>query len=48
MKTHTIEVKAEDWETSKYRTREWEERVDITRWEHHFDTGMYYITIRVK
>jgi hypothetical protein len=60
MKTHTIEVKAEDWKDSKYRTREWEKRVDIARWEHHFDncfckmcektstSGMYYIIIRIK
>ena len=48
MKTHTIVVKAEDWKDSKYRTREWERRVDITRWEHDFVNKIYKITIRIK
>lgn len=48
MKTHTIEVKEEDWKDSKYRTRKWEERVDIVKWEHDFVKNMYFITIRIK
>lgn len=48
MKTHTIEVKEENWKDSKYRTREWERRVDITRWEHDFVNKIYKITIRIK
>jgi hypothetical protein len=48
MKTHTFEVKAEDWKDSKYRTRDWERRVNITRWEHDYEKGMYFITIKIK
>ena len=48
MKTHTIEVKGVDWETSKYKTIEWEKRVDITRWEHNYEMDIYFITIRIK
>jgi hypothetical protein len=48
MKTHTIEVKEEDWKDSKYRTRKWEERVGITRWEHDYVNKTYKITIKIK
>ena len=48
MKTHAFEIKEEDWETSKYRTRKWEERVNITRWEHDYVDKMYRITIQTK
>jgi len=47
-KTHDIIVKEEDWATSKYRTREWEKRVDIARWEHDYEKKIYTITINVK
>ena len=48
MKTHTIEVKEENWKDSKYRTRAWEKRVCITRWEHDYVDKVYRITIKVK
>jgi len=48
MKTHKIIVKGEDWAESKYRTRKWEERVDIARWEHDYVANEYTITINVK
>ena len=48
MKTHTFEVKEADWKDSKYRTRDWERRVNITRWEHDYVAKMYYITIKIK
>ena len=48
MKTHTIEVKEVNWKDSKYRTREWEKRVDIVKWEHDYVDKVYKITIRIK
>jgi len=48
MKTHRIEVSEEDWKTSKYRTREWEKRVDIVRWEHDYENKVYKIDIKIK
>jgi hypothetical protein len=48
MKTHTFEIKEEDWTESKYRTHKWEERVNITRWEHDHIDKMYKITIQIK
>jgi len=48
VKTHTIEIKEEDWTESKYRTREWEKRVNITRWEHDYVDKIYLITIQTK
>lgn len=48
MKTHRITVKAEDWKASKYRTREWEKRVNIVRWEHDYVNEEYNIDIGIK
>lgn len=48
MKTHTFEIKEEDYKNSKYSTSEWEKRVNITRWEHDYVDKMYRITIRIK
>lgn len=48
MKTHTFIVKEEDWKESKYRTREWEERVNIVKWTHDFVKGEYEIIIKTK
>jgi hypothetical protein len=48
MKTHRITVSEEDWKESKYRTREWERRVNIVKWEHNYEDKMYYIDIAVK
>lgn len=48
MKTHTIIVKEEDWAGSKYRTQNWEKRVNITQWVHDYEKGQYEITIGIK
>ena len=32
-----------DWIDSKYRTKEWEQSVKITRWEHNHLTKKYII-----
>tara|TARA_R110002050_G_scaffold34397_8_gene86862 strand:+ start:27979 stop:28125 length:147 start_codon:yes stop_codon:yes gene_type:complete len=48
MKTHVFTVKEENWSESKFRTKEWEKRVNIVRWEHDFVDKVYYITIRIK
>lgn len=47
-RTHIIVVEEKDWKDSKYRTREWEKRVNIIRWEHDFEEKVYKITIKVK
>tara|TARA_R110000744_G_scaffold7342_3_gene25312 strand:+ start:6864 stop:7097 length:234 start_codon:yes stop_codon:yes gene_type:complete len=38
-----IIVRECDWNKSKYRTVEWEHSVNITRWEHDFEKGVYVI-----
>jgi hypothetical protein len=48
MKTHTFEIPEAEWAESKYRTREWEKRVKITRWEHDYVDKMYRISIQTK
>jgi len=48
MKTHKIVVEEKDWEDSQYRTRKWEERVNIVRWEHDYVKKIYEITIKIK
>lgn len=48
MKTHKIIVKEEDWSESQYRTRKWEKRVNIVRWEHDYVKNEYEITIKIK
>ena len=48
MKTHKIIVKGEDWDESKYRTREWERRVNIIKWTHDYENEEYIIEIKIK
>jgi hypothetical protein len=48
MNTHTFEIKERDWQASKFRTRGWEKRVNIVRWEHDYENEMYFITIKTK
>lgn len=48
MKTHTFKIEEKDWSSSKYKTRDWEKRVDITRWEHDYIDKVYRITIKIK
>jgi hypothetical protein len=40
---HKIELTEEEYKESKYSTYEWEQSVEIERWEHHF--GDKYIII---
>lgn len=48
MKTHIFKINESDWESSKYRTKDWEKRVNIVRWEHDYEKGVYLITIKTK
>jgi len=43
-----IIIKEEDWETSIYRTREWEGSVEIVRWEHDYENKQYIIDYKEK
>ena len=43
-----IIVKECDWETSKYRTVEWEQSVEIVRWEHDYEKRQYVIDYNEK
>lgn len=38
-----VVVKEVDWENSIYRTKEWEDSVEIVRWEHDFENKTYTI-----
>ena len=38
-----VTIKECDWSESKYKTVEWEKSVNITRWEHDFEKGIYII-----
>jgi len=42
---NSITIKENDWETSKFKTKEWARRVNITRWEHDFEKEEYNITL---
>jgi hypothetical protein len=48
MKTHRITIKESDWNDSKYKTKEWEIRVNIARWEHDYVNKVYHIDIKIK
>lgn len=48
MNKHIITVQEKDWSNSKYKTRKWEERVNIVNWEHDYENKVYNITIKVK
>lgn len=39
-----ITIKEYDWDDSKFKTIEWEKSVNITRWEHDLEKGIYIIT----
>lgn len=41
-------VKEVDWANSKYRTREWEQSVEIVRWEHNYEKKQYIIDYNEK
>ena len=44
-KQSIITVKEEDWKDSKFSTKEWQNRVNITCWEHDFEKKEYIITL---
>lgn len=39
-----VVIKEEDWQESKYRTIQWEQSVEIVRWEHDYEKKTYTIT----
>jgi len=43
-----IIIKEEDWNNSIYRTREWEQSVEIIRWEHDYEKKQYVIDYKEK
>lgn len=45
MKTQII-IKEEDWDNSIYKTKEWEQSVEIISFERDFIKKQYVITIR--
>jgi len=38
-----IIIKEEDWVSSKYKTKKWEESVIVTYWEHDYENKTYTI-----
>ena len=44
-KEHIITVKEWSFKRTKFCTKEWEQRVNIIRWEHDFEKKEYYITL---
>ena len=38
-----IIIKEEDWKDSKYRTKEWENTVELIKWEHDYEKKIYII-----
>lgn len=44
-KSTVITIEEKDFKDSKFSTREWESRVNITRWEHNYEDKKYYITL---
>lgn len=44
----TVIIKEEDWTESIYRTKEWEDSVDILRWEHDYEKKQYVIIYQEK
>jgi|AACY02.14.fsa_nt_gi hypothetical protein len=43
-----IIIKEEDWVSSKYKTKKWEESVIITYWEHNYKNKTYTIKFNKK
>ena len=41
-------VEESEWEDSKYRTKEWEQSVNIVTWEHNYVTKQYIIVYNEK
>lgn len=38
-----IVIKENEWPRSKYKTKEWEDTVNIIRWEHDYEKKIYII-----
>ncbi len=45
---HIIKITEKDWIESKYRTKEWEDSVIITYWEHDYENKTYTIKYKEK
>ena len=45
---HQVIIKESDWVNSKYRTKEWEQTVEIVRWEHDYIERIYTIDFNQK
>lgn len=43
-----IIIQEEDWSESVYRTKEWEDSVDLIRWEHDYVKKQYIIDFKDK
>ena len=41
-------IEAEDYPTSIYITKEWEQSVKIVNWEHNYETNQYIIKYEEK
>ena len=43
-----IIIKEEDWEDSKYRTKEWRDTVETIKWVHDYENKIYVIDYNYK
>ncbi len=41
-----IVIAESEWDSSVYRTREWENTVEIIRWEHDYENKQYVIEFK--
>jgi len=44
-KQTVITIEEKDFKDSKFNTKAWIQRVNITRWEHDMEHKKYYITL---
>ena len=45
---HQIIITFKDWETTKYKGLEWEQSVEIVRWECNYEKKIYIIDFNSK
>jgi len=41
---YKITINESDWSDSKYRTKEWEQSIDMTEWIHDWEKKIYIIS----
>ena len=41
---HKITIDECDWNDSEYRTKKWEQSIDMKEWVHDFENKIYIIT----